>query len=306
VRAEVNDPPGEVWSSRLRGGGAVGGSLEDGEGGALWIGHDGNAPDVLEIGRRHVEGCAEIFRFGGSGVAIGNGEIRQPVGGSPGPVVRRRRNAADELLAVLDVPVIVSGVFGFLHDLPAKEVRIELSGARLVWRTQVRPAERAMRRGDAYARVFLGLPEAESGTGGILHDGHAAGIENVEGRSKYSAAKLPGAGSGEVRAFDRDVELPMGRNTVGELFGTKRAACGRVPSCELENGIEVAGAHGHVVGGPAKNFGVEADGGVLVGGGELGPAECAGGVFFDVGHSGERALPEKENRQGAKWREERS
>src|SRR5439155_24144835 len=86
------------------------------------------------------------------------------------------------------------------------------------------------------------------------------------------------------------VELPVGRNAVGALFGTKGTACGSVASLKPKNRIEVVGAHGHVVGGPAKDFGVEVDGGGLIGGGEFDPAKCAGSVFFDVGHNAERVL----------------
>src|SRR5580704_2237311 len=140
-----------------------------------------------------------------------------------------------------------------------------------------------MRSGDASAGVPVGLPETEDGSGGILHNRHAAGIENIEGRSEDGAAEFCGASCGSVRAIDGDVELPVGRNAVGELFGTKGAACGGVASVEAKNRIEVVGAHGHVVGGPAEDFGVEVDGGRLVGGGEFDPAKCAGSVFFDVG-----------------------
>src|SRR5438094_10644112 len=148
-----------------------------------------------------------------------------------------------------------------------------------------------MRRGDAYAGVLIRLPETEDGPGGILHNSHAARIENVEGRSQDGAAKLGGAGGSSVGALNRDVELPVGRNALGELFGTKRTACGGVTSLETENRIEVVGPHGHVVGGPAKDFGVEVDGSVLVGGGEFGPAKCARSVFFNVWHSAGSVLP---------------
>src|SRR5205823_10847651 len=122
-------------------------------------------------------------------------------------------------------------------------------------------------------------------------------IENVEGRSQNGAAKLGGAGGSSVGALNRDVELPVGRNALGELFGTKRTACGGVTSLETENRIKVVRPHGHVVGGPAKDFGVEVDGSVLVGGGEFGPAKCTGSVFFNVWHSAESVLP---GRDGSK------
>ena len=147
-----------------------------------------------------------------------------------------------------------------------------------------------MRRGDAYAGVLIRLPETEDGPGGILHNSHAARIENVEGRSQDGAAKLGGAGGSSVGALNRDVELPVGRNALGELFGTKSAASRDIAPFQLKNCIKIVGAHGHVVGGPAKDFGVEVDGGGLIGGGEFDPAKCAGSVFFDVGHNAERVL----------------
>src|SRR5260370_31030116 len=101
-----------------------------------------------------------------------------------------------------------------------------------------------MRSVDSDAGVFGGLPETEDGFGGVLHNSHAARIENVEWRSQDGTAKLGGAGGGGVGAIDGDVELPVRRNALGELFGTKRTACGGVASLETENRIEVGGAHG--------------------------------------------------------------
>src|SRR5437667_4638337 len=154
-----------------------------------------------------------------------------------------------------------------------------------------------MRRRDAYAGVLIRLPETEDGPGGILHNSHAAGLKNIKGRREEFATELLGAGGGGVSAFDANVEIPMRRNALGELFGTKRTACGGVTSLETENRIEVVGPHGHVVGGPAKDFGVEVDGSVLVSGGEFGPAKCARSVFFNVWHSAGSVLP---GRDGSK------
>src|SRR5882762_1754838 len=153
---------------RLRAGGAAGGGFEDGEGGALRIGDDGNAADVLEIRGWHVELGANFFGLGGGRVAIGNGEVREPMSGNAWLVMRGRRDTADELFAVFDVPVIVGGVFVFLYDLPTKKVGIELPGAGLVGRTQVGPAKRPMRAGDSGSRILVGLPERENGAGGVL------------------------------------------------------------------------------------------------------------------------------------------
>jgi hypothetical protein len=257
----------------------------------LWVGHDGNAADIFKIRGRHIDLGSEIFCSRGSDVAIGNGEVREPVRGSAGLAVGSRRDSADELLAILDVPVIVSGVFVLLHDVPAKEVGIELTGARLIGRAQVRPAESAVRSGDACAGIFVGLPQGEYRAGGILQDGHATGIENIRGRSQNLAAKLFGAGGSGVGAFDGDVQIPVWRNAVGEFVGTKFvASCGVAPF-ELEYGVNLVRADGHVLGGPAEDLKIEIRGGGLVGGAEFDPAKFAGSVFFDVRHNAGSVLP---------------
>src|SRR5262249_38005970 len=74
-----------------------------------------------------------------------------------------------------------------------------------------------------------------------------------------------------------------------KLFWTKRAGRCCVQAFELEDGVNLVGAHGYVVGGPAENFAVEGFGGGLVGGGEFNPAEVAGGMFVDGWH-GRRLL----------------
>src|SRR5438045_9443027 len=104
-----------------------------------------------------------------------------------------------------------------------------------------------MRRGDAYAGVLIRLPETEDGPGGILHNSHAARIENVEGRSQNGAAKLGGAGGSGVGALTRDVELPVGRNALGELFGTKRTGCGGVTAPQTEKRKVSGEPHGRGV-----------------------------------------------------------
>src|SRR5207249_10502831 len=98
-----------------------------------------------------------------------------------------------------------------------------------------------MRRGDAYAGVLIRLPETEDGPGGILHNSHAPRIENVEGRSQDGAAKLGGAGGSSDGALNRDVELPVGRNALRALFGTKRTGMGGVTSPASANRIGVVG-----------------------------------------------------------------
>ena len=116
------------------------GDLKDGERGALRIGHDGDAADVFEVGGRHVESCAELIGFFGRSVTIGNGKVGQPVRRNTRLILGSGRNATDEVLAVLDVPITVRGVFVFFHHAPTKQVGIELAGPRLIRRAQIGPA----------------------------------------------------------------------------------------------------------------------------------------------------------------------
>jgi len=72
----------------------------------LGITYDGDPPDVLDvlkIGRRYVKFCAELFGFGRSGITIGNKEVGEPMSWNTGRLMFTRRNAPDELLAILRV-----------------------------------------------------------------------------------------------------------------------------------------------------------------------------------------------------------
>jgi len=72
----------------------------------LRITYDGDPPDVLDvlkIGRRYVKFCAELFGFGRSGITIGNKEVGEPMSWNTGRLMFTRRNAPDELLAILRV-----------------------------------------------------------------------------------------------------------------------------------------------------------------------------------------------------------
>src|SRR5262245_42808836 len=206
------------------------------------------------------------------------------MGGSAGTMVRRRRNATDELFAVFDVPVVVSRSFVFLHQLPTEKIAIKLAGASLVWCIEIAPAERAVGACDADAGVYLRLPNREGGSGGVLQDGHAACISNVKRRSENRAAEFGSARGRGVRALHGDVDTPVGRHAELALFGTNRTGCCCVPSLELVDGVKLVGADGNVVGGPTEYFAVEGFGGGLVGGDEFGPTEVAGSVFLDVWH----------------------
>jgi hypothetical protein len=147
--------------------------------------------------------------------------------------------------------------------------------------------------GDSGSEILVRLPQTEGSPRGILHNGHATGIENIKGRRQNCAAEFGGASGSGVGAFDGDIQIPVRRNAAGELVGTKcTAGCGITPF-ELKNGIEVVGTDGKTLDGPAKDFGIEIRGGGLVGGGEFHPAERAGSVFFDVGHDGESVLREE-------------
>jgi len=53
---------------------------------------------------------------------------------------------------------------------------------------------------------------------------------------------------------------------------------------ELEDRVNLVGADGNIVSGPAENLGIEGFGGGLIRRDELDPAEVAGRMFFDVWH----------------------
>src|SRR5713226_3433144 len=271
----------------------------NGECGALRIGDDGYSPDIFEIGGRYVELCAKLLRLGGGGITIGNSEIGRPMGRNSRLVIGARRNAPDEFLAILDMPVIVSGVFVFLHHFPAEEFGIKLAGACLVRCTQVSPAECAVHARDSSSHVFVGLPDGENRSCRVLEIRHAAGIENVKRRSQHLAAELAGSVGGVVGALNGDVKVPMRRNAPGALFRVKSIRCAGVASLELEHGVKTVRACRGVRGSPAEHLAVEGFCGGLVGGGEFGPAERPGGVFFDMRH-GRDYTPAAEEGEGAR------
>src|SRR6266581_2843383 len=273
------------------------GRLEDGERGALRIGDDGHSSDIFEIGGRHMKSSAKLLGHRGGGITIGNGEIGRPMGRNSRLAMRGGRNAPDEFLAILDMPVVVGGVLVFFHHLPAEQIGIKLTGPRLVRCTQVSPAERAVHARDSSSHMFVGLPDGESRPCGILEACHAAGIENVERASQHLAAELAGTVGGGVGALYADVEIPMRRNAPGALFCVKGIRCSSVASLELERSVKTVGAYRGVCGSPAEHLAVESFCGGLVGGGEFGPAERPGGVLFDMRHSGD-CTPAAAKREG--------
>src|SRR5215470_1307898 len=179
--------------------------------------------------------------------------------------VHNGRDAADELFAVFDVPVVVSRVFVFLHYLPAEKSGIKRSDVIAVGGVEIGPAQSAVRASYAGARIDVRLPIGESGSAGVPQNGHASGIAHVKGRSENGTAEFSGACGRGVRILYGDVKTPVGRYAVLKLFWAKRTGCRCVPAFELEDGVNLVGAYGNVVGGPAENFAVEGCGGGLVG-----------------------------------------
>src|SRR5712692_186426 len=281
----------------LSGAGGPRGRLEDGERGALRIGDDGHSSDIFEIGGRHVELCAKLLGLGGGGVTIGNSEIGRPMGRNSRLVIGARRNAPDEFLAVLDMPVVVSGVLLFLNYRTAEEFGIKLPDACLVRCTQDRTAESAVHARDSSSHMFLGLPDGENRPCGVLEIRHATGIENVECGGQHLAAELAGSVGVVVGALDGDVKVPMRRNAPGALFRIKGIRCAGVASLKLEHGVKTVRTCRGVRGSPAEHLAVESFCGGLVGGGEFGPAERPGGVLFDMRH-GRDYTPAAAKREG--------
>src|SRR5215468_2835005 len=258
--------------------------LEDGEDCALRVRNDGHSTNVFKIGRGHKESGAQLFGLASRHVAVGDVEVWQPIGGSAGAVVRSGRNAADVLLAVLDVPVVVCRLFVFLLYLPSEKIGIKLAGASLVRRVEVAPAERAVLARDANAGIPVRLPNRKGGAVGILHDGRPAGVSHIEGCRENRTAHFGGPRGRSVRTSHRDVEAPVGRHAVLQLFGSNRRSRGCVASTKLIDGIDPVRCDGNVLGRPTEDLPVKGLGGGLVGGGEFDPAEVTRGVSVDVRH----------------------
>src|SRR5581483_945675 len=80
-------------------------SLKEGETGALWIGNDRKAADVLKSDGFAVHVCSELLRLSGTGITIVHQEIWHPMRRYVGRNEMSWQDAADELLSVLDVYV---------------------------------------------------------------------------------------------------------------------------------------------------------------------------------------------------------
>src|SRR5208283_4498492 len=152
-------------------------------------------------------------------------------------------------------------------------------------RAQVSPAQRAVDVCDSDPGILLHLPDAESRAGGILHHRHPTGIHHVESWGKNFAAQLLRLCSSGVSAVDLDINHPVRRNSVRALLGTQRASGRRMAALELEHGVKIVGTHRIVMRFPPEKCVVKTLGGGLVGGVEFNPAERAGGMIIDVGHS---------------------
>src|SRR5262249_49072564 len=124
--------------------------------------------------------------------------------------------------------------------------------------------------------------------------GHAAGIENIEGRSQDLATKFLSTADGSVGAFDGNVKIPVRWNAVRGLVRPKGARGSRVASLKLENRVDLVGADGIVRESPGEDLGIEVFCSGLVVGGELDPAKVSGSVFFDVSHSSASVLLKNE------------
>jgi len=105
-----------------------------------------------------------------------------------------RSEATDMCFAVLDQQI--SG--GLRLELPAEQPAIKLASTCDIGSDEIGPAQRAVLARDADALARLRLPDAEPGAGGVLHHGHAAGIENIERRLEHGGAQLRGARGGIV------------------------------------------------------------------------------------------------------------
>src|ERR1022692_3429521 len=86
------------------------------------------------------------------------------------------------LFAVLDMQV-AGFIFWVGKYLPSKKAGVKIGGTFWIGRAQIGPAERAVDLGNSDSGVLVGLPGAENGAGGILNNGHAARVHNVEGGS---------------------------------------------------------------------------------------------------------------------------
>src|SRR5438270_248388 len=127
----------------LRNAGSACSDFKDGEGGALRIGYDGHPPDILKIGRRHVELCPELRGLGGSRVGAFDGDVKIPV----------RRNATRGLLVTkcvgrrgvapleLENGVEIVWTDGSVLEGPAKNLPIEISSGGLVRGAEFNPAK---------------------------------------------------------------------------------------------------------------------------------------------------------------------
>src|SRR5881394_1700468 len=113
--------------------------------------------------------------------------------------------------------------------------------------------------------MAFGLPNRKHRSGGVLDDGHAANIENVEWSHQHLAAKRGCPLRSFVGALNGNVEHPVWRHACRLLLWTQGVRGSCIATAEPENCVEVVWAHGHVVRLPPKQPAVEVLCGILVG-----------------------------------------
>src|SRR5271157_4828172 len=136
--------------------------LEECEHGSLRVGDHGHSANVLHGRRRQIKLASELLGLVRGPVAIRSQDAGQPVGRSLGAVEFGGRNASDEMLAVLDVQVVVLGIFLFGDYLPAEKITVKLAGALRIRRAQIGPAQGSIHMGDTDTLVLVRLPNANT------------------------------------------------------------------------------------------------------------------------------------------------
>src|SRR5271157_836567 len=226
--------------------------LEECEHGSLRVGDHGHSANVLHGRRRQIKLASELLGLVRGPVAIGTQDVGQPVGWSVGAVKFGGRDASDKMLAVLDVQVVVLGIFLFQDHLPAEKITVKLACALRIGRAQISPAQGSIHVGDTDSLVVLRLPNGKRGSSRILQDSHAARIANVEGVHAYRSTSFRGVLDCAVGARDRDVEHPVRRDSLRALLRPHGVSRRRIAILESEDGIDLARTDWHVERSPSK------------------------------------------------------
>src|SRR5271165_6108339 len=141
---------------------------EEREDGALRVRDDGEPQSWIGARWRNVDRGAQFLGLFGGSIAIRDKEVTQPVGRRVWVALRGGRDAADKLLAILDVQIRIDRLVLAGDELPSEELFVKRLGSLRIGRAQVRPTQRAVDAGDADTDVALGLPHREKGASGIL------------------------------------------------------------------------------------------------------------------------------------------